>query len=145
MIYTLTVDCLSGLHLKEKCRRVIEISEDASLLDLHYCIQDAVGFDRDHLFEFYAGRNPRNRAVRFADPADLGDDFEGPGRILLKEIWPLDRMRLYYLFDFGDEWVFGIRKPRKVKPPEEGVSYPRLVEAIGPDPEQYGDEDEEGC
>jgi hypothetical protein len=40
------------------------------------------------------------------------------------------------LFDFGDNWTFEIRRQRKVKEPEAGVKYPRVVKTIGPNPEQ---------
>jgi hypothetical protein len=56
-------------------------------------------------------------------------------------VYPLPKScKLYYHFDFGDDWYFGIRKIRK-KPhePAAGVTYRRVVEAIGPNPPQYGD------
>ena len=65
---------------------------------------------------------------------DKEDDFR---TIILKDIYPLGRKRLYYLFDFGDQWTFEIRRHRKAKEPEAGVKYPRVVESIGPNPEQY--------
>ena len=42
-----------------------------------------------------------------------------------------------YLFDFGDKWTFEVRKLRGSKTPEAGVKYPRIIEAIGPNPQQY--------
>ena len=58
-------------------------------------------------------------------------------KIRLKDLYPLGRKKLYYLFDFGDNWTFEIRRARGAKKPEANVEYPRVVEAIGPDPEQY--------
>jgi len=49
----------------------------------------------------------------------------------------LGRKRLYYLFDFGDNWKFEIRRHRKTKEAEAGVEYPRVVMTSGPNPEQY--------
>ena len=45
-----------------------------------------------------------------------------------------------YWFDFGDDWYFTIRKSRK-KPFDTtpGVEYPRVIEKVGADPEQYPD------
>jgi len=54
-----------------------------------------------------------------------------------KTFTPWAGKKLYYLFDFGDHWTFEIRKARGAKKPEVDVEYPRVVEAIGPDPEQY--------
>lgn len=70
MILTMRVECVWGIHLREKCVRVIEIDDGASLLDLQGVIQDSVGFDQDHMFEFFAGRNYRNRKIAFADDGD---------------------------------------------------------------------------
>jgi hypothetical protein len=32
--------------------------------------------------------------------------------IYLKDIWPTGRKKLYYMFDFGDKWIFEVRKKR---------------------------------
>jgi hypothetical protein len=48
--------------------------------------------------------------------------------------------KLFYLFDYGDSWYFRITKTRKkIKQKESGVSYPRVVEKVGKNPEQYPD------
>jgi len=135
------------MYFEEDCIRVIEIEESASLIDLHAAIQDSVCFDYDHLFEFFAGRNWRRRDLLFSeeffDWEAEADDLE---EVTLEDVYPLPKgMKLYYHFDFGDDWYFEIKKSRK-KPaqPQAGVNYPRVVERIGPNPEQYPDYDEEG-
>ena len=52
-------------------------------------------------------------------------------------------LKFYYHFDFGDDWLFEIRKNRR-KPTEakSGVKYPRVLESAGPNPPQYGEWDE---
>ena len=139
MILTLKVECVYGMYLKEECIRVIEIRDRASLCDLHEAIQDAVQFDQDHLFGFFTANSASPYANRhwLTDEEawdDVVDDYQS---IRLTDIWPLGPKKLYYLFDFGDSWTFEIRKSRRVREPEKGVSYPRVVEAVGPDPEQY--------
>jgi hypothetical protein len=138
VIYTLTVKCVYGLYLEEECVRVMEIGDDATLEDLHLAIQRAVAFDNDHLYDFYAGRTHRNRQIRYAD------DFEWEEReavfaelTLGEDVYPLEGLKLYYHFDFGDDWIFEIRKARKEKAPAPGVTYPRVVESRGPNPTQY--------
>ena len=71
MIWTLRIECIGGMYWKEDCVRIIEIDSKSSLLALHDAIQDAVDFDRDHMFEFFAGRNWRNRKVVFENSFDL--------------------------------------------------------------------------
>ena len=139
MILTLKVECVWGQGLKGECLRVIEIDERASLFDLHEAIQDAVNFDRDHLLHFYVANSASPCAhKRWLSEAEAYEDRHDEFRsIPLGSIWPLGRKKLYYLFDFGDKWTFEIRKLRGTKEPLEGVKYPRVVKAIGPNPEQY--------
>ena len=47
--------------------------------------------------------------------------------------------KLYYLFDYGDEWIFQIKKSRKKKKLNEKIKYPQLIESTGTNPEQYPD------
>jgi hypothetical protein len=139
MILTLTVDCVDGRYLSDTCVRVIEIDEDASIYDLHGIIQDAVGFAQDHPFEFFTANSASPWANRrwLTEKEEWEDKEEDFRHITLRSIYPLGRKRLYYIFDFGDQWTFEIRKARGVKTPETDVSYPRVVQAIGHNPEQY--------
>lgn len=36
-------------------RRVIAVREDLTLVDLHYALQSAFGWDDDHLYAFWIG------------------------------------------------------------------------------------------
>jgi hypothetical protein len=142
MIYTLTVQCAWGPRLTEPCVRVIEIKDTATLFDLHFAIQKAVGFDNDHLFEFYAGRHYRKRAMVFCDTSVADYDANDMDEISLKRIWPLPKsMKLFYWFDFGDDWKFQVTKERAVRLREKGIKYPRVVGRTGPNPEQYPRDD----
>jgi len=133
------------MYLADECVRVIEIDDSASLLDLHAAIQDGVGFDFDHSFEFFAGRNFRNRKLLFGAMGDWEDETDTLDDVTLQKVYPLPKkLKLYYHFDFGDDWYFEIRKSRKnPAPPRPRVKYPRVVERIGADPQQYGEYDEE--
>jgi hypothetical protein len=123
----------------------MEIDSKSSLLDLHEAVQDAVDFDRDHLFEFFGGRHQRDRKVVFENSYAWEASFDIYDGITLEQVYPLPKScKLYYHFDFGDDWYFEIklirRKPRE---PEAGVTYPRIIEAIGPNPPQYNNEFDE--
>jgi len=145
MIVTLRVECVWGMHLTEECVRAIEMDDAASLLDLHAAIQESVGFDYDHLFEFFAGRNFRNRKLFFVDEGHWEYEADALDQVTLQQVYPLPKsLKLYYHFDFGDDWYFEIRKSRKKPvPAEPGVCYPRVVERIGRNPPQYGEDEEE--
>jgi hypothetical protein len=137
MIYTLTIECIDGPYLKEKCIRVIEIDGHNSLHDLHLAIQSAVKFDNDHLYDFYAGRYPRHRKQIFTEGYDWEDRLEDYQRIRLNQVYPLPKLKLYYLFDYGDNWVFEIKKGRKEKEPESKAKYPLVVKRLGSNPKQF--------
>ena len=110
--------------------KTIEVKEDFSLRKLHRYIQKLVDFDDDHLYEFYVGRNPRNRA------------YSIPEETKLNEIYPLKGKKLYYLFDFGDNWLFEIKKSRKKKTEDKESNYPALIESSGINPDQYPEYEE---
>ncbi len=122
------------LYSKEEWQGTLEVSSSSTLEDLHFAIQDAVQFDNDHLYGFYISRTERSRdRVRF----DFDD--EKTYSITLEDIYPLEkRKRLYYIFDYGDSWLFKITKSRKKpKEPMQDVHYPRLIDEKGNKPEQY--------
>ncbi len=142
IIWTLRV------KLSSECVRLIEIEPSSSFLELHEAIQKSVDFANDHLFDFFVGRHSGNRAYSIGGEPnwDTFNPVKVYQNIHLSSIWPLSTgMKLYYLFDFGDNWVFQINKTRhKDKTPQPGVVYPRVIEAKGENPEQYPDwEDEE--
>jgi hypothetical protein len=117
----------------------IEIPDICSLLDLHLFIQNTIRFDNDHLFEFYAGRNDRNRKIIFSENSGYPDDEDVYENILLKDVYPLNGLKLYYLFDFGDNWLFEIKKSRKKAIPLNDTEYPRIVTENGVKLRQYLD------
>ena len=110
--------------------RVIEVKESFALEQLHAYIQEIVNFDNDHMYEFCIGKNPRNRSEQISTDKKLN------------EIYPLTGYKLYYLFDFGDEWLFQIKKSRKRVPVDGSASYPRIINSNGVNPEQYPDYEE---
>lgn len=128
-IYTLTISFPYDEN-EEPWSRTVEVKENFTLHQLHHHIQELVEFDNDHLYEFYVGRNPRNRMSSI------------PERTELNEIYPLSGMKLFYLFDFGDSWLFQIKKSRKKKLEQKDIKYPLLIEKKGENPEQYPDYEE---
>lgn len=56
----------------------------------------------------------------------------------LNDVFPTEKNHhLFMHFDFGDDWVFKIIRSRKKANFVEGVDYPRVIENIGKNPEQY--------
>ena len=136
-LLTLEVTLIGGAWAEGRWVRVIEIPDTASLGELHDVIRGAIEFDDDHLFEFYAGRSWRNRKMQFSDPFGPGESEEY--ETLLDEVYPLKGLKLYYHYDFGDDWLFEIKRKRKKKTLELGEDYPRIISAEGDNPKQYPD------
>ncbi len=143
IIWTFRVKFPGG---SSECVRIIEIKSNASFFELHETIQEAVNFDNDHLFEFYIGRNPRNKFYVIGEEPEWNtpDPIEQYNDIQLSSVWPLPKgMTVYYRFDFGDNWLFQINKTQhKDKIVQPDVVYPRIIEAKGENPEQYSNYEE---
>jgi hypothetical protein len=148
-------------------KRTVEMRTDATLDDLHACIQKVVGFDNDHLYEFYVAKKVRSKKTRQFTSEGMTeaeeDEYweenfggrptyppellpylkpeirEEPLDTLLNQIFPLPAGHfLFYMFDYGDNWRFKIRKTnRKPQFAVEGVEYPRVIGGEGDNPEQY--------
>jgi hypothetical protein len=111
-----------------------EVLSRTTLEELHLVIQNVVDFDDDHLYCFYTGTNGCHPKYGMYDAQN-----RAIFNISINDIYPLPKNHfLYYLFDYGDEWIFKILKSRK-KPyaPEVGVEYPRLTKETGEKPIQY--------
>lgn len=137
-IYTLTIELESGIYADSTWKRVLEVPEETDLYDLHLYIQKIIDFDNDHLFEFFVGKNRRKRERVFVDEDDFGYEEQEGLDTSLNEVYPINKgSKLYYHFDFGDSWMFKIKKGRKRKYFEKGIKYPRVIESEGENPEQY--------
>jgi len=139
MILTLTIKLVRGFCALP-WQVTLEIDESATLEDLHQTIQKAVDFDDDHLYEFYIARTGRSR-----ERISFDDENEGLYEITLNGVFPLETgKKFFYLFDYGDNWVFQITPSRKKSfPPVDGIKYPRVIAESGTKPEQYPDWDED--
>lgn len=178
MIWTLKIKLLSGRWVEKDWEATIALDASSTLADLHPLIQQAVGFDNDHLYGFYVARTPWSRdRVRYdgseydgwydededrdgddgedqdgdqgeGEYEDEGEDYAGEeddaaSAITLESLFPLptDR-RLFYRFDYGDNWIFQISRTRH-KPfvAEPGTEWPRLISERGEKPPQYPEPD----
>lgn len=133
MIWTLEIK-LFQYDNENNWKVLVEIDSMSTLEELHYLIQYAVNFDNDHLYEFYISKTERSR-----DRIRFDDENEKIYSATLESIYPLEKgKKLYYLFDYGDSWLFIITKSRK-KPQEalDDVEYPRIINEEGNKPDQY--------
>ena len=58
----------------------------------------------DHLYGFYIARTERSR-----NRIGFDDDNGGIYDVTLEPLYPLDKGKtIFYLFDYGDKWIFTI-------------------------------------
>lgn len=134
MIWTINITLISGMYFKNKWQATLELDPTLNLEDLHHLIQKVVGFDNDHLYEFSTAKEAYSRqATRF------NDENEKIYSSTLESLYPLEKgHKLFYIFDFGDDWTFTISPSRKKpQPAQDCVIYPRVIQETGDKPVQY--------
>jgi hypothetical protein len=97
------------------------LPESADFGTLHEAIQDSLGWENYHLFEF-RDKNGKNTIAR----ADFEDDFvvegdEAPvaGKLKLTSFFTRVGTKCLYVYDFGDDWHLEVQLIRTVELPEE--------------------------
>jgi hypothetical protein len=153
-ISTFRVRILGGFYVPEEARSVwreIEIAANQTLAELGEAIPLAFGFDDPHLWSFFLSGRAWDRESEYAlqsEPDPLGGPRpHAARRIAIREV-PLPgaagKKEFLFLFDYGDEWHFGVKLVRLSSTVEPGARYPRVVAQAGEAPPQYPDlEDEE--
>ena len=126
-IWTIKVECVFGCYLEEAAAKICEVQSTYELDDLCDFILESFDFDNDHMHEFFISRRP----IR-SEKATINDST------MLKKVFPTgNNNHLFMHFDFGDDWVFKITRSRKKTEFKDDISYPRVIEHIGKNPEQY--------
>lgn len=133
-IWTLKIKLVFGVYAQGPWQATIEIDSSATLEDLHLAIQSAVAFSDDHMYMFYVARTHRSRGRTTFDNEDGSVE-----ETTLAELFPLPKdQKLFYWFDFGEDWKFSIERTRAApRVDEKGAKYPRLVDTRGDTPVQY--------
>lgn len=152
-IFTFRVRILEGLYSPDDAGliwREIEIAANQTLADLGEAIPLAFGFEDPHLWSFFLSGQAWDRATEYALTSDP-DPFGGPrahaarqaaiGKVPLPGA--IGQQEFLFLFDYGDEWHFGVQLVRQSATVEAGVRYPRVVAQQGTAPPQYPELDEE--
>ena len=144
--YTFRVRILGGVYAPPGARRIwreLELTADQTLADLGDAIPLAFGFDDPHLWSFFLSGKPWDRTSEYAL---LGDDSFGDPKQAAQDLpipqVPADKEFLF-LFDYGDEWHFGVKLIGTGQPTRPGARYPRLVATHGNAPPQYPAIDDE--
>jgi hypothetical protein len=134
------------VHFKDrpKVHRVIKMSADSTLEDLHFAIQGAIGWSADHMYAFYMSGKAYDDDTEYYPncpeedwPAHPGKDAKvvrlGSEGLALRQ-----GSKFLYLFDFGDDHRFGIEVLEIQKDVQVSrKDLPMVVDSKGKAPEQY--------
>lgn len=96
--------------------RRIQVTGDTTLNNLHLILQEVMGWEGNHLYQFIVGQ------TYFGEP-DPEFDAEDDSKVKLSQIMQREKQKFIYEYDFGDSWLHEILI-EKILPPEPGVSYP---------------------
>ena len=126
---------LVGFH---GVRRRLVVHDDLTLVDLHYALQSAFGWDDDHLYSFWLdGSFWSSEEAHYTHPYHAAS-FDPPGKSAcarLGELGLFEDQRIAYVFDFGYEWRVALTL-KEVRA-GDGRAVARCVERVGTVPPQY--------
>jgi hypothetical protein len=121
--------------------RTVVVRGDQTLVDLHRVLQEAYGWEDDHLYSFWLnGRFWGGRSSEYTTPGWC-EDGRRSARAKLDGLGLALTQKVAYVFDFGDEWRVSLTLT-KVEPAGAGP-YPSIVASRGEAPPQYPDYDDE--
>jgi hypothetical protein len=142
--------------------RKVEALGSQTLDDLHRVIQEAYGFDDEHLYSYFmsgkawdlsnyeyhhpdaAPQTPIEERMR-SMMAKIRGTYPEPRlpatKMSIQSLNLEPRQRFLYLFDYGDEWQFEVEYIGEGA--SEEVRYPRVIDLRGESPRQYADYDGE--
>lgn len=116
-------------------RRML-VPVDVNMMQLHYVIQLAMGWEFAHLFQFSDKKFRGSIVVKmpFEDDFDFIDNSVKPEKVSLQRVFQIERdaKPFFYEYDFGDSWLHKItfQKPSK-KDIEIFAGVPICVDGLG--------------
>ncbi len=108
--------------------RQVQIPANINFQQLHAIIQGAMGWTNSHLHQFHYGR-ASNLYIGLPSPYDP-DQIKDGSKIKIKQYLNQEKDRIYYLYDFGDNWEHLI-EVQKVMPASKDTTYPHLLKGKG--------------
>ncbi|KJJ84410.1 Plasmid pRiA4b ORF-3-like protein [Candidatus Omnitrophus magneticus] len=126
----------------KKIFREIGISADESLYKLAEMITRAFNFYFDHAFGFYDNfKNVRNSKKAYELLFDMGEEAfnpetKGVKKTKIQEVFKKVGNKMLFLFDYGDEWHFGVELKR-IRQEKNAKAKPVILKKTGKAPKQY--------
>ncbi|MBU1044210.1 MAG: plasmid pRiA4b ORF-3 family protein [Candidatus Omnitrophica bacterium] len=124
--------------------RRIQVPESYTFYDLHVAVQDAMGWQDYHLFEFSRTQSHHKQDYRivsvFDEPENTTLDvkYEYATEVSIKKFLTKEKDHVLYIYDFGDGWNHVVTL-EKILPREKNVRYPVCLDgALACPPEDCG-------
>ena len=143
--FRVTLDSIGFQEPSGTVYRNIEIEGDDTLYDLHLQIQDAFGWDNDHLFSYYMSNRIGDESSEYSgnpiggDPSSIGAEPSGTAaKTEIRNLKLRKGKHFKYLFDYGDRLIHTIEVLGKYNRGDKKTeAYPRITEKAGDPPPQY--------
>lgn len=133
-----------SFHRRKDLYRTIALGANNTLEEMHYAIQEAFGWDADHLYSFFLSGKMWDRDTEFTLLDDeLMLEYDLPKsrdtrRARIRNLGLKVGARFLYLFDYGDHHAFAVELIRKGKQVVK-CGLPVVIDQRGRSPEQYPD------
>ena len=119
----------------------VAVGAEQHLTALHDAIQEAFGWEDDHLYSFWLDNAFwGDRDSEITSPV-VPDEAPRTADLPIAELDLQPGRQIAYVFDFGDEWRVRLTL-QAVEPGDDG-RYPRVLERTGQAPPQYASLDDE--
>lgn len=129
----------------KKIYRIIQINPNLSLYSLAEAIIDSFDFDLDHCFGFFDRyekgffRDSTEKYELFTDLPDI--EPTGAGSVehtKIKDVWTHIRKKMYFLFDYGDNWIFEVDLvDLNIEFKRSSRRFYEIIKSVGKSPRQY--------
>lgn len=128
---------------KSEAFRDIEIASEQTFLEFHTAIKEAFGFTGKEMACFYVSDAQWDKGTEIP-LADMGFAEEGVVPLLMHEVEVGDHIRdpdqrFVFAYDFLHMWMFMVERIGTSEP-DESVTYPRVVLAMGAAPDEHSKE-----
>lgn len=108
--------------------RRIQVPAGYNFNELHFAIQDAMGWDSSHLhgFEITSPKNGLRELIGPPEDDMMGREILNEEKKKLSQYFGKGTEKAVYVYDYGDDWIHEI-KLEKILPMEKGASYPVCI------------------
>jgi hypothetical protein len=136
-LYTLSIDYVGAGYPGEKFQRVVEVPCDMPLSTLHGLVKQLTGFSDEKIHDFYVASSIRGKKLWFKRNGQWHSEGELSFTSSIDQVFLCKTKRkLYYSFEFGDNWIFEIGRKGDIVVPTADCDYPRVVHSRGMRPLQ---------